>query len=158
MSEAVHHATIVLERTYDARPSRVFAAFVDPAARMRWGVPSQSVRLIYDQTDFRIGGKDVARCGPAGNLMYRVETFYQDIVPDQRIISAEVVTKDETRLAVSLITVELQPSAAGTRLVLTDQIAALSGADMVADSKAGYSAALDNLATDLAQEPAAAKR
>ncbi len=90
--------------------------------------------------------------------MYRVETFYQDIVPDQRIISAEVVTKDETRLAVSLITVELQPSAAGTRLVLTDQIAALSGADMVADSKAGYSAALDNLATDLAREPAAAKR
>ncbi|HET9535873.1 MAG TPA: SRPBCC family protein [Mesorhizobium sp.] len=150
------HATIVLERSYDAPPSRVFEAFADPAARMRWGVPSPSVRLVYDEADFRVGGRDLSRCGPAGNLKYRVETLYRDIVPDQRIISTEVVNEGETRLAVSQITVEFKPSAAGTRLVLSDQIAALSGADMIAGSKHGYSKALENLAIEVARENAIA--
>ncbi|MGX7875348.1 hypothetical protein ACVDG5_023830 [Mesorhizobium sp. ORM6] len=34
---SVTHATIVLERVYDASPGRVFQALADPRARARWG-------------------------------------------------------------------------------------------------------------------------
>jgi uncharacterized protein YndB with AHSA1/START domain len=37
---SVTHATFVIERTYDASPSRVFAAFADPAIHDRWFVKS----------------------------------------------------------------------------------------------------------------------
>ena len=35
---STNHSTIVIERTYDASPSRVFAAWSDPEALLRWGV------------------------------------------------------------------------------------------------------------------------
>ncbi|UVK42168.1 SRPBCC family protein [Mesorhizobium sp. AR07] len=149
MTEAsVTHATIVLERIYEASPARVFQALADPRARVRWGTPSKNVELIYDKADFRVGGLDISRCGPRGSLIYRVETRYIDIEPEQRIVSTELVREGWNRLSASLITVELQPVGASTRLVLTDQIAAFGGKDMVAGSEAGFSAALDNLAVE----------
>ncbi|UVK56548.1 SRPBCC domain-containing protein [Mesorhizobium sp. AR02] len=81
---SVTHATIVLERVYDASPARVFQALADPQARARWGTPSKNVDLVYDRSDFRVGGLDVSRCGPRGSLIYRVETRYIDIEPEQR--------------------------------------------------------------------------
>jgi uncharacterized protein YndB with AHSA1/START domain len=150
------HDTLVIERSFDASPARVFQAFADPAARMRWGVPSANVELVYLETDFRVGGRDVSRCGPAGNLMFHVDLTYLDIVPDARIVSVETVSQDAKRLSVSLISVEFHRSGQGTRLVLTDQIAALDGSDMVAGSRAGFNAALDNLAGELRRDAAAA--
>lgn len=155
MSEpSVTHATIVLERIYDASPARVFKALADPQARMRWGAPSKDVELVYDKADFRVGGLDVSRCGPRGKLIYRVETRYMDIEPEYRIVSTEVVSEGGNRLSVSLITVELQAIGRSTRLMLTDQIAAFGGKDMIAGSEAGFSAALANLATEFEREPA----
>jgi uncharacterized protein YndB with AHSA1/START domain len=61
--EKLQHATIVLERTYRAPLEQVFSEFADPVARARWSPPSNDV-LIYDQTNFRVGGRDVFRCGP----------------------------------------------------------------------------------------------
>ena len=153
---SVTHATIVLERVYDASPARVFQALADPQARARWGTPSKNVDLVYDKTDFRVGGLDVSRCGPRGSLIYRVETRYVDIEPEQRIVSTEFVGEGWDRLSVSLITVELQPVGASTRLVLTDQIAAFGGKDMIAGSRAGFNAALDNLAAEFVAETAGA--
>jgi len=148
----VNHATLVIERSYEASPARVFAAFASPKARMRWGVPSKNVELVYDEADFRIGGLDIGRCGPRGNLIYRVETRYHDIVPGQRIISTEVVSEGQHRLSFALITVEFEPVADGTRLVLTDQVAAYGGASMVDGHRAGFDAALDNLRAELARD------
>lgn len=145
----VNHDTIVFERTYNASPARVFDAFERPEARMRWGVPSASVELVYDQADFRVGGVDIGRCGPRGNLVYRVETHYRDIVPQQRIVSSEVVSQDDNRLCFALITVEFLADGNGTRLLLTDQVAAFGGAGIIAGHKAGHAGALDNLAIEL---------
>jgi uncharacterized protein YndB with AHSA1/START domain len=153
MSETTH-TTLVFERSFDVPPRRVFEAFADPQARMRWGVPSADTALAYLETDFRIGGRDVSRCGPGGNMIFRVENHYLDIVADQRIISTETVSQGEMLLSVALITVELRASGAGTRLVLTDQIAALDGLEMIAGNRAGLNAALDNLERELRRSAA----
>lgn len=151
----VNHATIVIERSYEASPARVFAAFANPEARMRWGVPSRNVELVYDVADFRIGGVDVGRCGPRGNLIYRVETRYHDIIEGQRIVSTEVVSQGQYPLSFALITAELEPVASGVRLVLTDQVTAYGGASMVDNHRAGFEAALDNLRAELERQAAA---
>jgi uncharacterized protein YndB with AHSA1/START domain len=145
----VNHDTIVLERTYEATPARVFEAFASPEARMRWGVPSANVELVYDEADFRIDGLDVSRCGPRGNLVYRVETRYREIVPQRRIISTEVVSEGGKALSFALITVEFLREGSGTRLILTDQVAAFGGRSMIDGHRAGHACALDNLAAEL---------
>ena len=145
----LNHDTIVLERTYEAKPARVFEAFASPEARMRWGVPSAHVELVYDQADFRIGGLDVSRCGPRGNLVYRVETRYRDIVPQHRIISTEIVSEGGNTLCFALITVEFLEAGSGTRIILTDQVCAFGGRSMIDGHRAGHAGALDNLAAEL---------
>jgi uncharacterized protein YndB with AHSA1/START domain len=145
----LNHDTIVLERAYAARPARVFEAFASPEARRRWGVPSAHVELVYDKADFRVDGVDISRCGPRGNLIYRVETRYRDIVPQRRIISTEVVSEGGNALSFALITVEFLSEGSGTRLVLTDQVTAFGGRSMIDGHRAGHAAALDNLATEL---------
>jgi uncharacterized protein YndB with AHSA1/START domain len=149
MPSSVTHDTLVLERDYPAAPARVFAAFADPEARLRWGPPSDTVRMIYEATDFRVGGQDIAWCGSGEALSYRVETRYEDIVPNARLVMTETVSEDGGRLSVSLITVTFVAQQSGTRLVLIDQIAALDGSDMVTGSRMGWSASLDNLNREL---------
>lgn len=151
----VNHATIVIERSYEASPARLFAAFADPAARMRWGVPSSNVELVYDQADFRVGGVDVSRCGPRGKLIYRVEARYHDIMPGQRIVYSEVVRQDDFPLSFALITVDFEPTAAGSRLVLTDQVTAYGGASMINGHRSGHEGALEGLRVELERQAAA---
>ena len=149
----VDHAQFTIERVYDAAPATVMAAWADAEARKRWGPPSPKVALVYDEAEFHVGGHDVGRCGRPDDLAYRVEAHYQDIVPGRRIVFVETVEGRRARLSVSLITVEFKPEDAGTRLRLTAQVAALAGADMIEENKAGWTAALGNLAGFLVLAP-----
>jgi len=91
------------------------------------------------------GGGDLSRCGSPGDLRYRIETLYEAIVPGRRLVFSERCSEGETLLSVYLITVEIEPDGAGSKLTLTNQIVALDGGGMIAGSKAGWNAALDNL-------------
>jgi uncharacterized protein YndB with AHSA1/START domain len=141
-----HHATIVIERTFDAPARLVFAALSDPISRARWSAPSDTAVMIYDEADFRVGGRDLFRCGAKNDPRYRGETHYRDIVPNRRIISTETVDELGTRLSMALTTVELEPDGERTKLKLTVQLAALDDPRMIDGTKAGYAGALANLA------------
>jgi uncharacterized protein YndB with AHSA1/START domain len=150
--EKPQHATIVLERTYPAPLERVFSEFADPVARARWSPPSDDV-LIYDQTDFRAGGRDLFRCGPKSDPKFHGETFYHLIVPNKRVISTETVDTDGQRLAVSLNTLDFEATGESTHLKLTVQVVSLVGAGMIAAYESGNNSALDNLARHLSGKP-----
>lgn len=109
MNGKSHHATITLERSYPAPLERLFSEFADPVSRARWSAPSEEV-LIYDEADFRIGGKDVFRCGPKGDPKFRGETCYLLIVPNVRVVSSETLDMDDQRIAVSLTTLDFEPT------------------------------------------------
>lgn len=145
MSERVFHDTIRIERVLPATIAEVFAAFADPNARQRWGKPSDDTALVYDRTDFRVGGTDIGHCGPKGNLVYRIETSYRDIVQDQRIISVETVHENARPLSAALLTVVLCPADGGTKLTFTAQVAAFGSAAMIAGNRAGFTAAFQRL-------------
>ena len=79
---SVTHATIVLERVYDASPDRTFAAWSDPQAKARWYNGSQGDYEL----DFRVGGWEHHRGTLPDGREYAYRALFWDIVPGQRIV------------------------------------------------------------------------
>lgn len=150
------HSTIVIERSYDAAPSRVFAAWSDPKALLRWGSPGERWDVAYERFDFRPGGSDVSRFGPKDGPVFVNETIYQDIVRNVRIVSSGNMTSGGKRLFAGLLTVEFIPAGKACRLVLTEQGVFLDGHDQPENHEAGWKAMLDNLAIEVLRTQAAA--
>jgi uncharacterized protein YndB with AHSA1/START domain len=148
------HATITLEHSYSAPVERVFSQFADPVARAGWSAPSNDV-LIYDESDFRVGGKDVFRCGPKGDPKFRGETHYLQIVPNARVVSSETLDMNDQRLAVTLTTLEFESTKDGTRLTVTVQIVSFVGPEMIRGYESGNKSALKNLSEHLSKTPPA---
>jgi uncharacterized protein YndB with AHSA1/START domain len=138
------HATIKLEHRYSAPVERVFSEFADPVARARWSAPSNDA-LIYDEADFRVGGKDVFRCGPKGDPKFRGETRYLHIVANAQVVSSETVEMDGQRLAVALTTFDFEPTDCGSHLTVTVQVVSFGGPDMIHGYEFGNKSALNNL-------------
>ncbi|MDE2166292.1 MAG: SRPBCC domain-containing protein [Alphaproteobacteria bacterium] len=72
-------------------------------------------------------------------------TKYYDIVPNQRIVSSEVVETQGTKLLITMSTTTFEPEGAGTKVVVTAQLTSLAGDDMLNGAKFGHNASLDNL-------------
>jgi uncharacterized protein YndB with AHSA1/START domain len=153
---SVTHATFVIERTYDAAPARVFAAWADPIAKARWFLGPDDWESGAYELDFRVGGRERASGGPPGGPVHRYEARYQDIVPSERIVCAYDMRLDETLISVSLATVEFTPAGAGTRLIFTEQGAFLDGHDAPAERERGTRELLDALGAELGRESASA--
>lgn len=152
MTHKSQHATITLQHSYSAPLERVFSEFADPVARARWSAPSNDT-LTYDEADFRIGGKDVFRCGPRGDPRFRGETRYLDIVPNARVISSETVEAAGQRLAVALTVLDFEPAEEGTKLTVTIYIVSLASPDVIQGYESGNKSALQNLAEYLSKSP-----
>ena len=148
---SVTHATFVVERTYDTSPARVFAAWTEPAAKARWFARDAEFEL-----DFRLGGRELNRGRAPNGQVYSYEARFQDIVQGERIVYTYEMHSDETRISVSLATVEFKHDGAGTRLIYTEQGAFLDGHDTPAQREQGSGGLLDALGEELRREPARA--
>jgi uncharacterized protein YndB with AHSA1/START domain len=124
---SVRHATFVLERTYDAPPGRVCAAWADPAVKARWLLGPEEWAGTAHELDFRVGGRERNSAGPRGGPVHSYVGTYYDIVPERRIVLAYEMRLDDTRISVSLATVELLAAGAGTRLISTSRARSSTG-------------------------------
>ena len=70
-------------------------------------------------------------------------------MPGQRIVYTYDMHLDQTRISVSLATVEFMPEGGGTRLIFTEQGAFLDGHDRPARREHGMGSLLDALGADL---------
>ncbi|MDB5976263.1 MAG: putative glutathione S-transferase-related transrane protein [Nevskia sp.] len=146
---STHHATFVIERHYPATPARVFKAWSDPAAKARWFSADGDWKSSGHRLDFRIGGHEHLRSTAPDGVYHIYDAHYLDLVPDQRIVYAYTMHLGETRISVSLTTVEISTAAGGTRLVFTEQGAFLDGYDNVAQREAGTHELLNSLGRSL---------
>jgi uncharacterized protein YndB with AHSA1/START domain len=149
---SVTHSTFSIERTYDAPPARVFQAWADPSVKRRWFKGPDDWTSGDYQLDFRVGGSEHESGGPPGGPVHRYEARYWDIVPNERIISSYDMHLDETRISVSLATVELRAAAAGTKLTYTEQGAYLDGFDDTSSRQSGMGGLLDALGEELERQ------
>jgi uncharacterized protein YndB with AHSA1/START domain len=140
------HATFVLERTYPATVSTVFAAWADRAAREIWrDDPDFKSDGTDYELDFRVGGRErFGGVAPDGSP-YRYDGVINDIVPDERIVFSYEMYTAERRMSVSLSTVELAANADGTTLTYTEHGVFLDGIDKPEDREEGTAWLLDNL-------------
>lgn len=138
----VKHATFVVERTYAAPPGRVYSAWSDPAAKSKWFSKPE----IFE---FRVGGREYSSGGPPGGPVFTFDACYQDIVEEQRIVYSYTLDADDTRISVSLTTVEFIPVEGGTKLVFTEQGAFLDGHDTPEIREQGTKEMLDALGKSL---------
>jgi uncharacterized protein YndB with AHSA1/START domain len=153
-ARSVTHATFVIERGYDSAPTRVFAAWSDPAAKARWFVGPEDWESSDHELDFRVGGLEHVSGGPAGGPVHSYDARYQDIVPNDRIVCTYDMHIDDARISVSLATVEFRPEGAGTRLVYTEQGVFLDGYDTPQQREAGTRDLLESLGAALRNESA----
>lgn len=146
------HGSFTLERTYDAAPPRVFAAWADPAAKRAWFVEGDSWEVQSYELDFREGGAETSTFrflkgedvfGEA--TFFGNETVFDEIVPDARIIFTYAMSRNGVRFSVSLATVEFKPAGGGTRLVFTEHGAFFDGADGLQMREAGWRELLGKL-------------
>jgi uncharacterized protein YndB with AHSA1/START domain len=149
MTETVIHSSFQLDRVYTAPPSRVFAAFRDPAARRRWYVEGEGWEIDEYVFAFEVGGREGGRFRYEGGPDITNDTVYQDIVPDRRIVFAYNMTVGGKRISASLATIELVPEGDGTRLTFTEQGAWLDGTDQTANRKEGMRGLLEKLAEEI---------
>jgi uncharacterized protein YndB with AHSA1/START domain len=142
---SVVHSTFSLERTYDAGPERVFGAWADPAAKARWFAgPAEAHEL-----DFRVGGRELTRGRSNSGAPVEFNSMYRDIVPGQRIVYASTLSADGTVSTVSITTIEIEGTAEGTRLLLTEQATFLDGREDPRWRQQGTSDWLDALGPEL---------
>ena len=142
-------ATFTIERTYPAKPARVFKAFSDEASKARWFAGSDDALGKSYQLDFQVGGHEVNEGGPPGGPTYTYTAEFRDIVPETRIVATTEMLADDTRISVTLLSVEFQPVNDTTRLVVTEQGAYLDGQESPAQRKEGTRDLLDALAASL---------
>jgi uncharacterized protein YndB with AHSA1/START domain len=150
MSErSIEHASFVLERSYDASPAEVFAAWADPAVKARWFAGPGDWEGEPHELDFRVGGQELSSEGPRGGPVHIFRAIYWDIVPNKRIVYTYEMLRDETRISVSLATVDLRPEGDGTQLVLTEHGAFFDALEPPELRRQGTGSLLDALAHQL---------
>jgi len=154
MEPSVTHSTFVIEHRYPYPPERLFEAFSDPAKKRRWFAEGDTTTVEQYEMDFRPGGNETTlyRFRPGtpfpGVALTNTGTF-QDIIPNQRVVSASTMTLGDHRISSSLVTFEFLPIATGTELRLTHQGAFYEGSDGPKMREDGWRSILDRLATEL---------
>ena len=109
---SVTHSHFTIERSYEASPARVFAAWATKEAKSRWFHGPDDWNASEHILDFRVGGHERVSGGSPGGEVHTFECRYHDIVPDERIVSTYEMYADDVRTSVSLAALELVPNGA----------------------------------------------
>jgi uncharacterized protein YndB with AHSA1/START domain len=137
-------ATLSFERKVAAPVATLYAAWTSPAARAVWASPAPSVTVEFLEADARVGGREVSLCKVAGEADLRVEAGWLDLVPDERTVGYEVVSREGESLSAALATADFAADGKGSRLTVTVQLSSLAE-DMAQGYRQGFTAGMENL-------------
>lgn len=142
--------TFTIERTLAASPERVFEAFANAHQKAQWLAPLDDEAPVevfaHDEFDFQVGGHERFNfVEEDGRKMMYDATFY-DIVPTQRIVYSYEMYSNESRISISVASIQFLEAANTTTVVWTEQGAFLDGLDTCDLREGGTSWLLDNVA------------
>jgi uncharacterized protein YndB with AHSA1/START domain len=113
-------ASFTIERTYPAKPARVFQAFADEKAKAKWFGGPDGWEEHERVWDFRVDGVEILGGKHPSGIVSMFYCTYHDIVPDHRIVYAYRMTLDGKPMSSSLASIELRPEGEGTHMTLTE--------------------------------------
>jgi len=140
----VTHSSFTIEREFAASPARVFAGYATKEQKAKWFGDPAFPPSTWD-FDFREGGREYE----SGEFHGKISTFdaiYHDIVENERIVFSYTMHFGDAKLSASLQSIELIPTATGTRLVLTEHGAYFDGNDNPGGREEGTRGLLEQLA------------
>lgn len=121
---SVVHNTFSIEKEYPHALEKVFNAFADPVKKRRWFAEGEGFVVDSFQMDFQVGGKETClfriQEGPVAGQLCRNDSWYLDIVPNHRIVTAYNMTLGGNCISSSLSTVELSSANGRTLLKFTE--------------------------------------
>jgi uncharacterized protein YndB with AHSA1/START domain len=143
----VAHGTFTLERTYAFDRATVFGAWATRNAKNQWFGEGDDFLAKTEryELDFRVGGRELLEGPLPSGRHFVYDSTYRDIVDDRRIIAVYDVFVDGRRISSSLATAEFFDTAAGTKLLFTEQGAFLDGFDTNEERTLGATDMLDQL-------------
>jgi uncharacterized protein YndB with AHSA1/START domain len=131
MEHTVNHGTFTVEREYPVPVERVWDAWTTAEKKRKWFAqdPGFTAQTNEFSLDFRVGGVEKLDATLLSGRRLQLETVFGDIVDNERIVATYEVLIDGDRLSVSIWSMQLFPTATGTRLVTTEHGAYLDGRD-----------------------------
>lgn len=148
----VTHSTFAIERAYPAPLERVFSAFSDEATKRRWFAEGEGWHIDRFELDFRVGGTETSRFRFGDGPEITNDTLFHDIVENRRIVYSYRMTVAGKPISVSLATVQLEPSGAGTVMTYTEQGAYFDDACAGANREEGSRLLMEALAAELERQ------
>jgi uncharacterized protein YndB with AHSA1/START domain len=149
-SPSAVHGTFTIVRDLPHAAERVYAAWSDHEAKAAWfSGPSGQWKPLEREMDFRVGGRERAKGRWTSGVTTDFQAHYLDIVPLRRIVYAYNMHVDDRKISVSLATIELESTAQGTRMKITEQGAFLDGYDDAGSRERGTGGLMDALAKSL---------
>ncbi len=154
--QSVIHNTFVIERSFPKPPEVVFAAFSDPARKRRWFGEGENHDVEAFEMDFRNGGTERLKYrfkagSPLAGMVLTNEGRFQDIVPNQRLLTSSTMEIGGKPVSVALVTIELLPTEIGTDLICTHQGAFFEGSGGPEMREMGWRSLFEKLANELAK-------
>ena len=143
------HAMFTVERVFKATPAQVFHALTDEAAKARWFAGGEGYSLVKREMDVRPGGREYVQGRWSSGMVSTFDAVYFDVVPNRRLVYAYEMHLNERKISVSLATLELEPTAVGTRLKMTEQGAFVDGYEDGGGREHGTRLLLEQLAASL---------
>ena len=150
------HATCVVERSFSKPASVVFAALSQPDKVRQWMGAGRQLELVEFRHEFVEGGLQTLKYkmspeSPVAGAVITNEVRFQQIVLDERIVTASTMKMDDRIFSASQVTYELVPKSDGTDLIITHQGAFFEGSDGPARREQGWIVLADNLARVVAE-------
>ena len=141
--------TFAIERTLAASPERVFEAFAKVSQKSQWLAPLDDEApgevFAHDEFDFKVGGHERFSFVEEDGRKMRYDAVFYDIVPSQRIVYSYEMYSNESRISISVASIQILEAANTTILVWTEQGAFLDGLDTSDLREGGTSWLLDNM-------------
>jgi len=113
-------STIRLHRVLRAPPDKVYRAFIDPDAMVKWSPPHGFTAKVH-QMDARVGGTyEMSFTNFSTGASHSFGGKYQELVPGERLRYSDAF--DDLNLPGELqVTVELRAVSCGTELNITQE-------------------------------------
>jgi uncharacterized protein YndB with AHSA1/START domain len=103
-----------ITRRYPVAPEKVWRAWTEPQALVRWFGPADTDKVSSADLDVRPGGAYSIAFSTQDGQAHRVGGTYQEVVPLRKLVFSWAWQSTPER--VSLVTVELRPVPEGTEL------------------------------------------
>jgi uncharacterized protein YndB with AHSA1/START domain len=112
MAQTQDRPVLSIERHFEVAPEKVWRAWTEPQALTRWFGPAGTESVTDAHLDVRPGGRYSIAFRTTDGEEHRVCGTYEQVVPNRRLRFTWAWQSTPDR--VSLVTVELAPSGAGT--------------------------------------------